>query len=65
LNIDHNLGLTQLLGQALVRALQLLVLFGQGIAFGFRSASELLLVASCIWQEFDNLSSSNIGTAPF
>ena len=38
LNIDHDLGLTQLLGQPLVVALQLLVLFGEGIALGFRSA---------------------------
>ena len=38
LNIDHSLGLTQLLGQPLVGTLQLLVLFGEGIALGFRPA---------------------------
>jgi hypothetical protein len=38
LNIDDDLGFTQLLGQALVVPAELLDFFLVGIAFGFRAA---------------------------
>jgi hypothetical protein len=36
LDVNYDLGLTQLLGQPLVGTLQLLILFGEGMSFGFR-----------------------------
>lgn len=35
MNVDYELGLAQLLSQAIIRTLQLLVLFGHRISFGF------------------------------